>query len=165
MSNRDTVAWNAMITVYSQNGLDSEVIQLFQLISQDGLIPNKVTYLVILDACCNSAYLAEGKRIHSCIWHHGLDISVGNALINMYNKCGNLEDVREMFDEMCDRNVISWTTLISALVQHDYGMDALQAFHQMQRTDGRPSEWQTAEQKWSRASRPRNDRDVAETRP
>jgi len=56
---------------------------------------------------------------------------VGNSLIDMYAKCGSMEDAQRVFNEMPSHNVVSWTTMLQGCAMHGHGKEALQHFEQM----------------------------------
>ena len=66
------------------------------------------------------------------------NISLGNALVDMYARCGVLEQAQETFDALQIWDVVSWSTLISGYAQHGLGKDALDAFHRMQKECEKP---------------------------
>ena len=49
----------------------------------------------------------------------------------MYSKCGQLEDARNLFDEIPNRNVVSWTSIIAGYVQNDCGGEAIRLFKEL----------------------------------
>eukprot|EP01018_Ginkgo_biloba_P031701 Gb_03137 [translate_table: standard] len=87
--------------------------------------------------------LLEGKLIHACIVKTGSEVDhyTGNCLVNMYVKCGNIMDARQVFDKMTDRNVISWTAMIAAYAQNEQGEEALQFFCQMYSLGEKPNQF------------------------
>ena len=96
-------------------------------------LPNAFTFACILKVCGNFGYIEVGKEMHAMIVMNGLetDVPLCNALINMYIKCGSLAEALMVFDKMPLQNAISWNTLISGLVDHGYGNEALGLFQQM----------------------------------
>eukprot|EP00249_Psilotum_nudum_P014849 c25030_g7_i3 orf=251-1348(+) len=138
MPQRDVVSWTAMITAYVQNAGGKEALKLFWQMQLKGARPDKITFLSVLDACAGLADLAqaiaEGKESHASIIHGGFesDVVVGTALVNMYGKCGSLDDARHVFDKITQRDSVSWTALIAAYSQNGHGKDALELFKQMQ---------------------------------
>eukprot|EP00249_Psilotum_nudum_P003995 c17516_g2_i1 orf=2-235(-) len=78
-----------MIAAYAQHSHAKEALQLFQEMNLEGMIPDKVTFSAILDACASLAALEQGKRIHEHVVERGYesDVVVGTAIINMYGKC------------------------------------------------------------------------------
>lgn len=142
MPNRNIVSWTAMIGAYAQHGRGFEALQLFQQMQVCGLIPDRISLISVLDACASQAALAKGKQIHSCILSCGFesDVVVANSLINMYAKCGSLEDALRVFNKMQEPNVISWTTLVAAYAQQGQGKEAVDLFFQMHHSGSVPDE-------------------------
>ncbi|CAM6017495.1 unnamed protein product [Sphagnum balticum] len=130
---KDVVSWNTMIVGYAKHGCGEEAFRLFHQMQQEGFKPDTVTCTSILKACTGPRALEWGKRVHSHIMKAGynVDVRIGNALIDMYAKCGSLEAARQVFDVMPERDVISWTAMIVGLAQHGCGEEALQVFEQM----------------------------------
>lgn len=140
LDKRDVVSWSAMIALYGQHGHGMEAFQLFQLMINEGVLPNKVTYVSIIDACANVAALPEGKLVHSSFLDREieLDVVVGNALISMYGKCGSLENAESVFVNMPERDVVSWSAMIAATAQHGHGKEAVLIFCEMGKEGVKP---------------------------
>jgi pentatricopeptide repeat protein len=135
MQGSDVVLWNSMIGAYALYGMVEKAIELFDRMQRQGVRPNKVTFINMLVACsAHPMALHEGMQIHHCILEGEFDqiTAVGNALISAYSKCACIDDVRCVFDKMPERNVFSWSTLISAYANHGFGRQALHLFAQMQ---------------------------------
>jgi pentatricopeptide repeat protein len=80
-----------------------------------GVQPDHFTFVVVLNACASAkTALEEGRCIHQQIssCHSGSNLFVGNSLVDMYAKCGSIEDVQKVFDMMLKHNVVSWSTMI-----------------------------------------------------
>lgn len=131
---KDVVSWNAMLAACTQNGSYNEALVLFRLMQDEGFKPNHITFVCAVDACASLAALQDGKEIYAAIVSSGYieDIVVSNALVNMYGKCGSLEDARNVFFQMPQRDVVSWSTMIAACVQNGHGKEGLDLFYQMQ---------------------------------
>lgn len=131
-----------MIVAYAQHGHSKDAVQLFGRLQQEGTLPDKVIYTSALSACVSQPLLVEGKRLHSQIRGGGFqtDVVVGNSLINMYMKCARLEESQAIFDEMPERNMFSWTSIIGAYGQQGLSDDACQIFHQMHQEGVMPSD-------------------------
>lgn len=141
MRHRDAIAWNAMIAAFSQNGQGREALEVFHRMKQEGIRPDKFTFISTLDACgCHTA-LQEGEDIHAAVVHsqYKEDVSLNNALVTMYGKCASLDKARQVFSEMSQRDVISWTVMITAYTQNGHGKAALELFPQMKFHGFRPS--------------------------
>jgi pentatricopeptide repeat protein len=133
MSERDVVSWNAMIARYAQNGFFEEAMKFFHQMQQASVKPNRVTIVTILPVCGQLVDLQQGKMIHDCIVGSEFvsDVSIGNALIDMYAKCYSIENAHNLFDMMIKKDVVSWNAMISSYVLNERFVEALRLFHQM----------------------------------
>eukprot|EP01018_Ginkgo_biloba_P024067 Gb_36177 [translate_table: standard] len=141
MLERDVVAWTAMIAGYAQNGYSDEALKLFRQLQVTGLKIKSETFASILPACANLTALEQGKEIHEEIIKSAYqsDLFVENSLVDMYAKCGSIEDACKVFDKMLRRDVVSWTTMIVGYAMNGCGREALQLFEQMQRSGTDPN--------------------------
>ncbi|KAJ7565225.1 hypothetical protein O6H91_02G053100 [Diphasiastrum complanatum] len=137
---RDVVCWGAMITACAQNGHGKEALNLFSRMQSDGFKANHITYASALDACASLAALEKGQELHASIVDSGLEgeTGIGNALVDMYGKCGNLKDARTVFSRMRHRDLVSWNAMIGACAQNGHGEEALDFFHQMRSKGVKP---------------------------
>jgi hypothetical protein len=64
--------------------------------------PNSVTFVGVLNACASVLALEEGRCVHHEIIQSGweLDVFVGSSLVDMYAKCGSMDDARRVFSKM-----------------------------------------------------------------
>ncbi|KAH7420891.1 hypothetical protein KP509_13G028100 [Ceratopteris richardii] len=139
---RDLVAWNSLIAGYIQHGQDEEAFRCLSQMEFEGQIPDQVSLVCFLKSCGNIGAADRGKLIHSEIIRKGLligNITLGNALIDMYTKCGILTLAREVFNELSVRDVVSWNTLVSGYSRHGHGEAALKCYTQMLQAKVSPS--------------------------
>lgn len=122
MHHLSTVSWNVMISAYLREGQGEEALQLFDSMQHKGITPTKVTYICMLSACVNEGSLVIGKLLHARISasRFQADVVVCTALLNMYGRCGSMEDACRTFYCIEDRDVISWNAMIEAY--HDHGL-------------------------------------------
>eukprot|EP01018_Ginkgo_biloba_P022430 Gb_00259 [translate_table: standard] len=141
MPHRNVVSWNAMVTGYSQNGNCDEALKLFWQMQRVGMKPDKFTFVSALGACAALSSMEQGKQVHICIIKTGydLDIAVQNAVVTMYAKSGHIENAYKVFENMPERNVISWTAMITAYGQHGCAKEAIKLFDEMQQAGIQPS--------------------------
>ncbi|KAH7365539.1 hypothetical protein KP509_18G033700 [Ceratopteris richardii] len=135
LASPDIVSFNVLITGYVQHGYSEYALGIYKHMRLNKICPNAVTLSCLLKACGNMALLESGQHIHAHILRVGLlgrDTVVANALMDMYSKCSVLTKAREIFIEMHDRDVVSWTTMIVGYVEHGFNHDALKCFEQMQ---------------------------------
>eukprot|EP00250_Pteridium_aquilinum_P011899 c20379_g1_i1 orf=316-3480(+) len=133
MPEHDIVSWNAMISIYVQDGLMSAAFQHYEQMQEEGLTPNNVTITSVLSGCTDSTFLSLGKHVHALIVSSGLitDVFIGNALIEVYCKCGFLSDAHRHFDSMVSRDTITWNSLIAGYAHNGDTQRALYLFIQM----------------------------------
>ncbi|XP_023003968.1 pentatricopeptide repeat-containing protein At4g21065-like [Cucurbita maxima] len=133
MPERNSVTWNALITGYTHNRKFKEAINAFRGMLAAGAEPSERTMVVVLSACSHLGALNQGKWIHDFIYQNKLrlNVFVGTALIDMYAKCGVVEEAEKVFEEIRDKNVYTWNVLISGYGMNGQGNAALQAFSRM----------------------------------
>lgn len=156
MLDRNLVTWNTIINGFAINGRPNEALTLYrdmmmprplstegQPAVQGPVEPDGFTMVSLLSACAELGALALGRRVHVYLWKVGLDANshVGNALIDLYAKCGTIGDARKVFDEMShSRTAVSWTSLIVGLAVNGFGKEALGLFGDMGRAGLAPTE-------------------------
>jgi pentatricopeptide repeat protein len=127
-------SWNALIRGHIVHGHCEDVLELYHQMQIAGIQPDNFTFPFVLKACADLGNLQRGKDIHDCIIRIGFkpDIYVWNGLLLMYVKCGCMEDARQVFDKMSQRDVVSWNTMIAGYAQNGDCDQALRLFRQMQ---------------------------------
>ncbi|GLJ06991.1 hypothetical protein SUGI_0054920 [Cryptomeria japonica] len=133
ISRKNVASWNAMIAGCAKNRHTNESLRIFGRMVLDGVKPNLVTILSILPACTQLEAIQQGKQIHKYVLKAGFEsnLSVGNALIFLYAKCKRMDVARHVFERMVDKDVISWTSMISGYAQSKDATQAFQLFSQM----------------------------------
>lgn len=128
----DVVSWNIAISACARSNNYNEVFELFKRMHSAHVHPDKYTFVTGLCACTKICSLDLGSSFHGLIVKtNSCDTFVGNVLIDMYGKCGKIESSVKVFEEITDRNVITWTALISALGLNGYARDAVKIFNNM----------------------------------
>ncbi|CAK9857649.1 unnamed protein product [Sphagnum jensenii] len=99
----------------------------------EGVPSNPATFVGLLNACASVMALEEGRQAHQLITQSGceLDVFVGSSLIDMYAKCGSMEDASRMFNKMASHNVVTWTAMLNGYAIMGCGKEALQHFERM----------------------------------
>lgn len=139
---RDTVAWTVMIAGYAECGNPEESLILFDKMEEEGIVPDKVTLVAAVFACAKLGAMHKARLIRDYIarMKFSLNVFLGTAMIDMYAKCGSVDDAREIFDQMRERNVITWSSMISAYGIHGRGKEALELFTRMLQSRVQPNE-------------------------
>ncbi|GAA0147410.1 hypothetical protein LIER_07118 [Lithospermum erythrorhizon] len=134
------ITWNAMISGYAQNGLAAQVLDLYRHMEEEGVIPDAVTFVGVLSSCANLGNKKVGQKVEVEIERLGLQYNsfLQNALITMYSKCGDLGSARVIFDDMPEKNLVSWTAIIGGYGTHGLGETALKLFDAMIKNDIQP---------------------------
>lgn len=134
MSERDLVSWNSMIRVFTDNRCYFEGIGVFrEMVMWSEFKPNVVSVVSVLPIC---AVLEDGimvSEIHCYVIKVGLDcqVAIGNAFVDAYGKCLNVESSRQVFDEMVERNEVSWNAMIGTFAHNGFNNHALESFRFM----------------------------------
>lgn len=133
MPERNLVSWTAMIAGYVRRGMNEEAWMLFSTMQLTGIQPNEFIFATVLPVCANLVSLQRGKVIHQSVIRGGLesDVYVGSALVDMYVKCGSIEDAQHVFDKMPTRNLVSWNAIVAGCAQNGYVDEALRLFWEM----------------------------------
>ncbi|RRT53142.1 hypothetical protein B296_00030474 [Ensete ventricosum] len=139
MPKRSVVSWTALISGYTSIGCYSDAIEVFHKMQLEGLEPDDVSIVSVLPACAHLGALELGKWIHAfCNKHKLLEKTfVCNALMEMYAKCGSIDQAHQLFEDMRERDVISWSTMIGGLATHGRAPDAIKLFVEMEEKDKR----------------------------
>ncbi|CAN8277571.1 unnamed protein product [Cochlearia groenlandica] len=135
---KDVVLITALIVGYSQKGEDREALKLFHSMLMEEVEPNEFTYASVLISCGNLNDVTNGKAIHGLMIKTGFDYAIGSqtSLVTMYLKCGLCEDSLRVFEFIQYPNQVTWTSLISGLVQNGREEMALTEFCNMMRRGG-----------------------------
>ncbi|KAK4342083.1 hypothetical protein RND71_037899 [Anisodus tanguticus] len=131
---RDVVSWTAMISGCAHLGHEYEALEYLKDMLGEGVVPNPFTYSSALKACAKLEDIKRGKLIHSSISKTPSlsNVFVGSALINMYAKCGYLPEAIQIFDNMPERNLVSWNVMIVAYAKNGCCGEALKLMYRMQ---------------------------------
>ncbi|KAH0634654.1 hypothetical protein KY290_038055 [Solanum tuberosum] len=127
------VPWNAMISAFVHNGLFEEAFLLFNRSRESGLFPNSMTVMALTQSCVAMGSKCPCESVHAMVVKLGLvfDIQVNNSLLFLYSSLMELPAAWEIFDTMEEKDVISWSTMMSLLVHLEYASDAIKIFLHM----------------------------------
>ncbi|KAF7840011.1 pentatricopeptide repeat-containing protein [Senna tora] len=133
MCDRTCVSWTAMISGYAEKGDMNEALSLLNKMEATSEKPDLVTMLSLISGCGQTGSLELGKWIDTYTIAKGLkdNVVVCNALIDMYAKCGCINEARELFYNMAEKTVVSWTTMITACALSGDVKEALDLFSMM----------------------------------
>ncbi|KAI7741231.1 hypothetical protein M8C21_023841, partial [Ambrosia artemisiifolia] len=139
--NRNDVSWCSMVAAYEQNDDGENACMLFLEAMRNNVEPKDFIVSSVISACAGIAGLEMGRMVHAVSVKACIDgnVFVGSALVDMYAKCGNLEDCERMFDDMSNRNLITWNALLGGYAHLGQADMALALFEQMKRGNVNPN--------------------------
>ncbi|XP_002981045.2 pentatricopeptide repeat-containing protein At5g27110 [Selaginella moellendorffii] len=139
-SHRNLASWNSMISAYALHGRAEQAFDLSERMRREGVLPDRVTFITLLNACVAGGAVRHGKMIHARIIDSGLekDTVVANALVNFYSKCGNLDTATSLFGALDYRDVVSWNGIIAGFAHNGHAREALKSMWLMQQDGVRP---------------------------
>ncbi|KAK9146430.1 hypothetical protein Sjap_006333 [Stephania japonica] len=141
-NNKDVLMWTAMISGYAEAKRVNQAFSVFVQMSSIDAEPNEVTMVTLLSLCAEVGALDLGKWIHSSIEKRGVlsDVILETSLIEMYAKCGDIEQARRVFDRADFKDIGMWNSMINALAMHGYGEEALELFFDLEKSETDPDE-------------------------
>ncbi|KAL5994470.1 hypothetical protein ACLOJK_024522 [Asimina triloba] len=130
---KDVVTWAALISGYAQNGLAHESLGAFRCMLHHGTAPDAVTIVKILAASSQLGILRQALSLHGFLVSSGFDskMFVGAALVDLYSKCGSLDQAIRVFKSIREKDVVIWSSMIAGYGFHGLGGEAIQTFNQM----------------------------------
>ncbi|XP_043707805.1 pentatricopeptide repeat-containing protein At2g44880-like [Telopea speciosissima] len=140
---KSVISWNAMIAGYIDNDLFDQALSVFHNMLINGkCVPNETTLISILSACSHLGAHEQGKWTDSYIKKNKFDLSIplGNALIDMFAKCGDVENAEAVFHRMPKKCVITWTSMVSGLAINGRCRDAVALFNTMHTEGTQPDD-------------------------
>nr|AYM00932.1 pentatricopeptide repeat protein [Salvia miltiorrhiza] len=131
---RDVVSWTVVISGFKDYGRFNDALLAFETMRSEGVMPNQVTAVNALAACAGFGALHTGVWIHDYVKRHEweLDVILGTSLIEMYGRCGRIEEGLRIFEEMSEKNVFTWNAVIRGQALSNNGKEALWWFLKME---------------------------------
>ncbi|XP_020272008.1 pentatricopeptide repeat-containing protein At3g28660-like, partial [Asparagus officinalis] len=136
--NKNLFLWTSLIASHNNAGLHAQALLVFERMQYSGIRPNRVTMICSLAACSALGALDMGVWIHGFVkrskWE--VDVVLGTALIDMYGKCGRIDEGVCVFESMKERNVYTWNAVIGGLARAKSGEKAVEWFFRMVEVEG-----------------------------
>lgn len=133
MPERDALSWMTMIGGLVDSGNYSEAFELFLCMWEEFSNGGSRTFATMVRASAGLGLIQVGRQIHSCALKRGVggDDFVACALIDMYSKCGSIEDAHCVFDQMPEKTTVGWNSIIAGYALHGYSEEALGMYYEM----------------------------------
>ncbi|XP_011629091.1 pentatricopeptide repeat-containing protein At4g39530 [Amborella trichopoda] len=130
---KETTSMNALVAAFVQASCFADALKLFQEMRNSLIAINQTTYSIVVKASTALTALDQGKQIHSLVLKSGFenDKFVGSSIIDMYCKCGSINDAAKAFEKLAKSNVASWNAMITGYAQHGCYNEALWLFERM----------------------------------
>ncbi|KAK4801863.1 hypothetical protein SAY86_000066 [Trapa natans] len=130
MCDRNVITWTAVITGLVQYELYKDALKLFVEMRSEAAEPNLFTYLSFITACSGLRDVKEGSQIHGLIWKLGFqsDLCIESALMDMYSKCGKLDDAWDIFESAETVDEVSMTVILVGFARNGLEEEAVQMF-------------------------------------
>ncbi|XP_042504650.1 pentatricopeptide repeat-containing protein At2g13600-like [Macadamia integrifolia] len=135
------ITWSAMVAGYSQNDQPENALRVFKQMRGEydemgsSFSPNSHIFATVFSSCGKVRDLGFGELVHGYVVKISTyiedDVFVGSTLVDMYGKCGCLEQARLVFDSMVKRCVVTWSVLVATYVHNGCPVHAVEAFREM----------------------------------
>ncbi|XP_020226168.1 pentatricopeptide repeat-containing protein At5g66520-like [Cajanus cajan] len=131
---KNSVSWNAMISCFVKNNRFPEAFELFRRMREEGVEMDRFVAATMLSACTGVGALEQGKWIHGYVEKAGivLDSKLGATIVDMYCKCGCLDEAFRVFCGLKVKGLSSWNCMIGGFAMHGKGKDAISLFSLME---------------------------------
>ncbi|KAL9236425.1 hypothetical protein vseg_011098 [Gypsophila vaccaria] len=125
---------------YINAGHFDGAVELFKMFLDRGLRPDSFALVRFLSACAELGELEVGEWLHRYVDMNAIkkNVVLNTQLIDMYAKCGSMEKACRVFDQMQEKDVVSWTAMIQGYVRNDLPKEALDVFFEMERENVKP---------------------------
>ncbi|XP_058106965.1 pentatricopeptide repeat-containing protein At2g29760, chloroplastic-like [Magnolia sinica] len=141
MGEKDIVSWGAMISGFVRNGCPDEALFFFREMQLCGVQPGEVAIVSALSACASLGLRSMGLWLHGFVVRRGLELTafMGTSLIDMYGKCGDVDNARQVFESMPETTLASWNSMIGGLAMNGRTEEALSTFSDMEKAGIKPN--------------------------
>ncbi|XP_077231258.1 pentatricopeptide repeat (PPR) superfamily protein [Tasmannia lanceolata] len=138
---RNVVCWSTLIAGYVQCSRFKEALFVFQDMLVEEVEPNQAVLATILTACTHLGALDQGRWVHGYIDRNNLEVNMtlGTALVDMYAKCGAIDEAFLFFQTLANKDVYPWTAMINGVAIHGHALKSLDIFSQMLSDGVRPN--------------------------
>ncbi|EXC32783.1 hypothetical protein L484_019897 [Morus notabilis] len=135
MAVKNLITWNTMIAGYTVEENGKRALLLFREMQEQGEVPDEFTFTSALKACSGLGAVQQGSQMHAFIITRGFTYDaqtmVAGALVDLYVKCRRLFEARRVFEQIKQKNIISWSSLILGFAQEGDLEEAMNLFKRL----------------------------------
>ncbi|KAG6402445.1 hypothetical protein SASPL_134638 [Salvia splendens] len=133
MPNPTSSSWNAIITGYANRGRGIDAARFFSKMHSCGVRMDEFTFSSVLSSNAGLSSLTLGGLTHCCALKFGFNehVVVGSALIDMYFKCGAVEEAERLFESLPKKNLVTWNAFLSGYAHNGDTKKVFELFEQL----------------------------------
>ncbi|MCL7025447.1 hypothetical protein MKW94_018372 [Papaver nudicaule] len=133
LSTRDVISWTSILACYINCGFPREALRILREMCLNGVKPSTITVSSTLPACSDLKDIKSGREIHGFAVRNlmGDNVFVSSALVNMYANCASIRNSELVFENMSQRDIVSWNVILSSQFSNGECDKALSFFQQM----------------------------------
>ncbi|XP_058097972.1 pentatricopeptide repeat-containing protein At1g50270 [Magnolia sinica] len=138
---KNAISWSVLIAGYVQSSRFKDALVVFQDMLLEEVVPNQPTFTSVLTACAQLGAIDQGRWVHMYMDKNKLEMNLmlGTALIDMYSKCGCIDEAFMVFQSLHRKDVYPWTAMINGLAMHGHALRSLDLFSRMLRDGVHPN--------------------------
>ncbi|RDY11138.1 Pentatricopeptide repeat-containing protein, partial [Mucuna pruriens] len=138
---KDDASWSSIIGTYKQNGMESEALELCKEMLADGITFTRYSLPLCISACSQLSAIQVGKQLHVFSIKSGYnhDVYVGSSIIDMYAKCGTMEESEKVFGEQVEPNEVIYNAMICGYAHHGKAQEAIKVFSMLEKNGLTPN--------------------------
>ncbi|EPS61500.1 hypothetical protein M569_13297 [Genlisea aurea] len=142
MPEKSDVTWSSMMAGFVQNELYEQALKLFRLERRTCEESNMFVISSVISACAATGALMQGKHVHAVVHKSGFEVNryISSSLVDMYAKCGSIEESYIVFSDAGVKNVVVWNIIISGFSRNGRSLEAIILFEKMQQMSCCPNE-------------------------
>ncbi|KAH7837956.1 hypothetical protein Vadar_020050 [Vaccinium darrowii] len=136
MPHRNVVTWNSLMSAYLHTQYPEIAVELFIEMLKGEMFLSPISVSTVLVGCVQLEAGELGAQVHGFCLKTGFffDVVVGSALIDMYSKCWTIGNSRRIFDDMLEKNAVTWTSLVTGYAHNAQPDEAMILVREMSRS-------------------------------
>ncbi|KAK3148741.1 hypothetical protein QOZ80_3AG0208050 [Eleusine coracana subsp. coracana] len=130
--------FNVVISAVAESGKQpARAIEVYRHMQRVGVAPSFITLLAIIPSFTAMGALSSIKEVHGFAIRNIMSAMshIGSSLIEAYGRCGSVACAQRVFDQVQDRDLVVWSSLVSAYAFHGHAEVAMSLFRHMEEQD------------------------------